>query len=196
MNTERRDRLRDAAIEVLAQFGARGLTHRAVDDAAGVPPGTAKNYFPTRDALLRAVADRCLELYRAVPRPEPGDRDGLAAMLITLLANVAGPGRSRMLAYVELRSEAARKPWLAVLLDEIAAADFDSFAQASRSAGLPVTRERATVLTLALHGAIPHLLAGGRETLAAAGLDDLDRFVADLVAAVFGDEATVATRTR
>ncbi|MFI6978510.1 hypothetical protein ACIBSV_07905 [Embleya sp. NPDC050154] len=51
------------------------------------------------------------------------------------------------------------------------------------------------MLTLALHGAIPHLPAGGREILAAAGLDDPDRFVADLVVAVFGTR-TAVTRTR
>jgi DNA-binding transcriptional regulator YbjK len=52
-----RDRLRDAAIKVLAEEGGRGLTHRAVDAAADMPPGTTKNYFPTRQSLLRAAAD-------------------------------------------------------------------------------------------------------------------------------------------
>ncbi|MFE3200547.1 hypothetical protein [Embleya sp. NPDC059237] len=67
------------------------------------------------------------------------------------------------------------------ILDSIAAADFDAFDRALRAAGLPVARETVAALTLALHGAIPHLPAGGSRTLAAAGLDDLDRFVADLL---------------
>uniref|UniRef100_UPI0004C8F72E TetR/AcrR family transcriptional regulator n=1 Tax=Streptomyces sp. NRRL S-237 TaxID=1463895 RepID=UPI0004C8F72E len=66
MNQDRRDRLRDAAIAVLAREGGRGLTHRAVDSAAAVPTGTAKNYFPSRDALLRAAAERCAEQYHAL----------------------------------------------------------------------------------------------------------------------------------
>ncbi|MFB7619748.1 TetR/AcrR family transcriptional regulator [Kitasatospora sp. NPDC056181] len=191
MNRDRRDRLRDAAIEVLAEAGGRGLTHRAVDAAAGVPAGTAKNYFPTRDALLAAVADRCAELYGEVPRPAPADRVGLAAMLRTLLENVAGPGRARMLAYLELRAEAARRPALAVVLDAVAAADFTAFEQAQRAAGLPVTPERAAAVTLALHAAVPHLLAGGPGTLAAAGLDDLGCFVRSLLDTVYGPPPAV-----
>ncbi|GAA4937830.1 hypothetical protein GCM10023334_047900 [Nonomuraea thailandensis] len=185
-NPDRRDRLRDAAIEVLAEQGGRGLTHRAVDGAAGVPPGTAKNYFPTRQALLRAIAERCVELYREIPAPAPLGREGLAGMMAALLSDVAGPGRNRMLAYLELQAEASRSPWLAPLVDTIAAADFAAFEQAQRSAGLPVTRQRAAAVTLALHAAIPHLLAGGSGTLAAAGLDDLERFAHDLLESVYG----------
>ena len=36
-NDDRRRALADAGLEVLADAGARGLTHRAVDRAAGVP---------------------------------------------------------------------------------------------------------------------------------------------------------------
>ncbi|GAA1972903.1 TetR/AcrR family transcriptional regulator [Kitasatospora viridis] len=190
MNQDRRDLLRDAAVDVLAAAGARGLTHRAVDAAADVPPGTAKNYFPTRDGLLRAIAERCVEQYHRITAElaaagPPTDRAGLATLLRALLANVAGPGRPRMLAYLELQSEAARKPWLSEILDAIAAADFAGLELAQRAAGLPVTPQRAATVTLALHAAIPHLLANGPSTLPAAGLDDLDRFVADLLDTVY-----------
>ncbi|WP_330328989.1 TetR/AcrR family transcriptional regulator [Streptomyces sp. NBC_00536] len=190
MNQDRRDLLRDAAIDVLAEAGGRGLTHRAVDAVAGVPLGTAKNYFPTRDALLRAVAERCLERYReladalAGAGPGPTDRAGLAALFAGLLRDAAGPGRPRVLAYLELRTEAARRPWLAALLDPIATADFAAHAALLRTAGLPATAERARALTLALHGAVPQLLAGAPQTLTAAGLDDLDGFARGVLDAV------------
>ena len=186
INQERRDLLRDAAIEVLATDGGRGLTHRAVDAAASLPAGTTKNYFPTRQSLLFAVAERCAELYQRLPRPQVTDRPTLAAMLSALLADVAGPGRLRLLAFVELQAEAARSPWLAGIVDTIAAADFSAFEAAQRSAGLPVTPERAAAFTLAVHAAIPHLLAGGDRTLAAAGLDDPARFARDLLDALYG----------
>ncbi|MFJ4777750.1 TetR/AcrR family transcriptional regulator [Streptomyces sp. NPDC088762] len=194
MNQDRRDRLRDAAIAVLAEAGGRGLTHRAVDAAADVPTGTAKNYFPTRDALLRAVAERCLEQYRAVAEdlagsgPGPADARQAAALLAGLLRNVAGPGRPRVLAYLELQTEATRRQWLASLLDPIAASDFAAYAHLLRSAGLPAGPDQARALTLALHGAIPHLLAGAPATLAASGLDDLDRFAQDLLGSVHPGE--------
>lgn len=182
VNQDRRDRLRDAAIAVLAEAGGRGLTHRAVDAAADVPLGTSKNYFPTRDALLRAVAGRCLELYRALADglagagPGPADRAGLAALLAGLLRDAAGAGRPRTVAYLELQAEATRRPWLAEVLDPIAAADFAAFGHLLAAAGLPSGPEHARTLTLALHGAVLHLLASGPDTLAAAGLADLDAF--------------------
>ncbi|MGW0748591.1 TetR/AcrR family transcriptional regulator [Streptomyces sp. NPDC002587] len=196
MNQDRRNQLREAAIAVLAEAGGRGLTHRAVDAAADVPTGTAKNYFPTRDALLRAVAEHCLGQYRAraaaLAGSDTGPADGagqLAALLAGLLRDAAGPGRPRTLAYLELQTEAARRPWLAELLDPIAAPDFTAHAQLLRAAGLPSGPEPARALTLALHGAIPHLLAGAPDTLAAAGLDDIDRFTGDLLAAVCARQA-------
>ncbi|WP_188189428.1 TetR/AcrR family transcriptional regulator [Nonomuraea sp. SYSU D8015] len=195
-NQDRRDQLRDAAVEVLAEQGARGLTHRAVDGAAGVPSGTAKNYFPTRQSLLQAIAERCVEIYRDLPRPAVTGRASLVAMMGALLAEVAGPGRVRLLAYLELQAEASRAPWLAAILDDVAAADFAAFEEAQRAAGLPVTPERAAAVTLAMHAAIPHLLADGPRTLAAAGLDDLDRFARDLLDAVYGRAETEPPHAR
>ncbi|MER6505994.1 hypothetical protein ABT158_04235 [Nonomuraea sp. NPDC001636] len=63
----------------------QGPDPRAIDRAAGLPEGTAKNYFATRDALLRAAAERCVERQRADLRAAPAEeiqgRDGLAAFL-------------------------------------------------------------------------------------------------------------------
>lgn len=193
VNQERRDRLRDAAIEVLAEEGGRGLTHRAVDAAATLPPGTTKNYFPTRQSLLLAAAERCAELYLELPRPRISDRATLVAMMSTLLHNVAGPGRRRMLAFRELQAEAARSPWLATIVDRITAADFTAFDDAQRAAGLPVTPERAAAFTLAVHAAIPHLLTGGQLTQAATGLDDPGRFTRDLLNALYGPDPADTT---
>ncbi|MFG2617009.1 TetR/AcrR family transcriptional regulator [Streptomyces sp. NPDC048507] len=201
VNQARKDLLRDSAITVLAEEGGRGLTHRAVDVAAGVPQGTTKNYFPARDTLLRGVAERCVEHYREATaktmdaRPEPTDREELAAMLRGRLHDVAGPGRPRMLAYMQLQAEASRKSWLAAILDQIAAADFASFEPAQRAAGLPATRQQAAIVTLALHGAILHLLADGPDTLAAAGLNDLDQFVRSLLDTVHPEDRIATPET-
>src|SRR5512146_402832 len=60
----RRELLLDAAIRVLGERGMRALTHRAVDAEAGLAAGSTVNYFPTREALLEAIADRVSALER------------------------------------------------------------------------------------------------------------------------------------
>jgi AcrR family transcriptional regulator len=55
----------DAAIAPLAEAGVHGVTHRAVERRAGLPEGTASNYFRSREALLVAVAERVGELHYA-----------------------------------------------------------------------------------------------------------------------------------
>ena len=189
-NANRRNLLRDAALEVLSAEGSRGLTHRAVDGAAGVPSGTAKNYFPTRDALLAAVAERCLELFRqagTLPTGATGPtgREDFAALLRGLLAEATGPGRRRVLAYLELHGEASRKPWLGKVLAEISAMDFATMDRLQRSAGFDVTPQRARVVTMAVHAAVVDLLAHPPGVPNGAGLDDLDAFVGGLLDVVY-----------
>jgi AcrR family transcriptional regulator len=65
MTSTRAQRIADAAIALLAERGLRGLTHRAVDEAAGLPPGSTSNHARTRAALLSAALDRLAELEAA-----------------------------------------------------------------------------------------------------------------------------------
>ena len=55
---DRRTVLLDAALELVGTQGMRGLTHRAVDAAAGVPPGSTSNHFRTREALVLGIVER------------------------------------------------------------------------------------------------------------------------------------------
>ncbi|MFE7615337.1 TetR/AcrR family transcriptional regulator [Streptomyces sp. NPDC057496] len=123
MSTDRRTALADAAIEVLADEGMRGLTHRAVDRAAGLPPGTTSAYFRTRRALLTGLVRRLVErdqeeLREAgerTPMPRtPGElADGLAAFVAERLA---GEGRRRSLARYACAVESVRHPELREIL--------------------------------------------------------------------------------
>ena len=61
---DRKETLLDAAIQVLGDRGMRGLTHRAVDAEAGVAAGSTANYFPTRESLLEAIANRVSAMER------------------------------------------------------------------------------------------------------------------------------------
>ncbi|MBM7505641.1 TetR/AcrR family transcriptional regulator [Agromyces aurantiacus] len=87
---DRRTTLADTALALVAEHGVKALTHRAVDAAAAVPPGTTSNHFRTRRALLDAVADRLeardLALWEAdADAAPPGTPDELAERLARYL---------------------------------------------------------------------------------------------------------------
>ncbi|MFI6478712.1 TetR/AcrR family transcriptional regulator [Nonomuraea sp. NPDC050663] len=124
-NPARRRALADAAIELLAASGVHGVTHRAVEKAAGLPTGTASNYFRSREALLLAAAERIVELHRAdmdqaAEHHDAAGRTSLEQQLADLIAGslhgAATRLRGRYLAIFELQLEAGRRPALAQAL--------------------------------------------------------------------------------
>src|SRR6202034_2893945 len=126
-NTRRRRTLADAAIDVLGTDGIHKLSHRTVDERAGVPAGTAANYFPRRDDLLAAAAERVAELHvaemAAADRAAiasagdasgaPAGPDALAGLIGASLHEAATRHRTRYLAAYELALESTRQPALA-----------------------------------------------------------------------------------
>lgn len=58
---DRRARIAQAAIEVVAERGIDGLTHRAVAAAAGVPLGSTTYHFQTLDDLLEVALREAAE---------------------------------------------------------------------------------------------------------------------------------------
>ena len=52
MPKDRKTLIADAAIDLLGEVGARGLTHRAVDTQAGLPAGSTSFYCRSRLDLL------------------------------------------------------------------------------------------------------------------------------------------------
>ena len=122
-NPERRRALTDAGLRVLAVSGARGLTHRAVDTEAGVPVGTASNYFRSRDALLGALGERIMERFAPDPAvvAELGSREVSRELWVDYLRYIVERTTRRpelTRALIELRLEAARRPGLAAILGE------------------------------------------------------------------------------
>jgi len=59
--TGRRVQVLDGAMEVLAQYGPRGLTYRAIDRFLNAPEGTTSNYFDRRVDIVEAVAHRIFD---------------------------------------------------------------------------------------------------------------------------------------
>ena len=55
---ERRNRIIDACLDIIAERGVAGTTHRRVAEAAGVPLGSMTYHFDGMDELLRAAFTR------------------------------------------------------------------------------------------------------------------------------------------
>ncbi|BBY83195.1 TetR family transcriptional regulator [Mycolicibacterium pulveris] len=113
---QRRRQLCDAAIRLLAEHGAKGLSHPRVDRQAGVPEGSTSYYFRTRTALVHAVAERVAELDLADLRSvTETDVDTTRQAAVSRLASVVsksltGDGLTRTKARIELLLQASRDP--------------------------------------------------------------------------------------
>ncbi|SBT40831.1 TetR/AcrR family transcriptional regulator [Micromonospora auratinigra] len=128
MPTDRFAVLTDAAINVLADLGMRGLTHRAVDARAGLPEGTTSAYFRTRKALIEAVVRRLADLDRAdlvagrlpagadTPTGTVDDLDALAGSIAAVLDHWMSTARNRTLARYACLLEATHHPELRTIL--------------------------------------------------------------------------------
>ncbi|MCX3291209.1 TetR family transcriptional regulator [Streptomyces sp. NEAU-H22] len=155
-NEQRRAALVDAAIEVLAREGARGLTFRAVDAEAAVPTGTASNYFASRDDVLTQAGARVYERLQPddamiARRQAVGhDREAYAVLMRELVGRVAG-FRTGYLALLELRLEATRRPELRKVLTERVRADVDANVAHHEASGLPGDAMAVKLLMLALN---------------------------------------------
>lgn len=155
-NTTRRAALVDAAIDVLAAQGARGLTFRAVDSAAAVPPGTASNYFASRDDLLSQAASRVYERFQpdeqtiASSLAGPMDREGVSAAMREAVHRIAGL-RSEYLALLELRLEATRRPEMQAALTRRARDDIAANVAAHQAADRPGDATSVRLLHMALN---------------------------------------------
>jgi DNA-binding transcriptional regulator YbjK len=148
--------LADAAIGLLAEEGARGLTHRAVDARAGMPPGTTSGYLRTRKALIEAVVDRLAELDgEPVPPAGAGDLDALAAGIAAMLDHQLGEGRTRSLARYACLLEATHQPEL-----RTGAASRAGARALLEAAGAPDAQRRADHLVAFLDGLLFDRLVG------------------------------------
>lgn len=116
---KRSETVADTAITLLAERGMRGLTHRAVDEAAGLPPGSTSNLARTRAALLELTLSRLteLEMKALAPAYEPASLADLPALMAEAL-RVQLDDRRRTLARYELALEATRRPELREIYDQ------------------------------------------------------------------------------
>ncbi|GGP54949.1 TetR family transcriptional regulator [Streptomyces melanogenes] len=156
----------DTAINLVATAGLRGLTHRAVDSAAGLPTGSTSYYFRTRAALIGACYQRLAELDLGdiegggALAAAPPDREAVAAVLARLLHHWLTVGRERQLARFELSLEAARNPELAPELHRAGQGARTRAAELLAALGTDRPQEAAELLAAWTDGLLYDRLAG------------------------------------
>ena len=156
-NEARRNALADAGIAVLATEGSRGLTHRAIDERAGVPIGTASNYFRTRETLIAGVFERIGA--RLAPTPEDLERRAaqepsreLFAEYLRDIVRRLSTEREVTLALFELRLESARRPDLADTVSSWLRTGFAADVAFNEAAGLPGGAREIALFHYAIDG--------------------------------------------
>jgi DNA-binding transcriptional regulator YbjK len=178
---DRRALIADAAIEVLAREGSRGLTHRAVDRLAGLPAGTTGNYHPSREALLAAAAQRITAVRQrdteALRRRRPAGQT-LGEALHALVAAALTTHRARALAVLDLMLESARRPALAEVMRADRRAQERIVAELLTGHGALASPENVTVVTGWVYGTVLSGLTPG------AAPDEAEVELADLAEAV------------
>lgn len=110
---QRRERIIDACLEVIAEHGVAGTSHRRVAAAADVPLGSMTYHFDGMDALLRAAFTRFADSVSAAIQHRMAEADSLDSAIDAITAHIErdliGSPRELVLTH-ELYTLAAREP--------------------------------------------------------------------------------------
>ncbi|MFE5298436.1 TetR/AcrR family transcriptional regulator [Streptomyces sp. NPDC056632] len=161
----RADRIGDAALDLLVERGMRGLTHRAVDERAGLPQGSTSNHARTRQALLETAVRRQVQHEAAVLAPHelpPADAgpEALTDALALALHRYLTDHRALLVSRYELALEATRRPELRAFFDSAGAVFHGPLIAMMREAGSPAPERHALSLIAWCEGLMFSCAAG------------------------------------
>ena len=163
LGEDRQDAIADAAIHLVATRGLRGLTHRAVDAEAGLPPGSTSYYLRTRNALLTACVQRMLNRDLTATTPSP---DGpLEEFLVMMVVGLAHERADDLAARYELSLEARRQPELQDAIIQGGRQLRDGLAGMLAALGIPDAAEVTWPVAAMMDGLLYDRLAGAGTTL-------------------------------
>lgn len=157
----RKEKAADAAIEVIATEGMRGLTHRAVDARAGLPDGSTSSCFRTRLALQCGVLDRMVEhqgemlaRWPAVSwRGEtPEERAAAVERVADLLEWLLGEARAQTQVRLEMYLDAVRRPELHPYMEKASGRFLDFAVTSLREGGVADAEHRGRLILAQIDG--------------------------------------------
>ncbi|MET9433086.1 TetR family transcriptional regulator [Streptomyces sp. NPDC006551] len=155
----------DAALELLVERGMRGLTHRAVDEKAGLPQGSTSNHARTRQALLETAVRRQVQLEAGVLTPHEmpaagADADALVDALSLALHRYLTDHRALLVSRYELALEATRRPELRRFFDSAGSVFHGPLIAMMGNAGSPEPERHALSLIAWCEGLMFSCAAG------------------------------------
>ncbi|UGT59235.1 TetR/AcrR family transcriptional regulator [Nocardia asteroides] len=156
-SADRRARIAEAALRVLGEQGPRKLTHRNVDAAAELPPGSVNYHAPNRLRLLQMAADELFaQDMRIAARHfwEPHPR-ALFAVAVAVITEMTAPeARYRVVARHHLLAEARTDEELSRHFDDNRAAFVSLVRQGLADSGLEMTTSAAELCVITLDGLV------------------------------------------
>jgi DNA-binding transcriptional regulator YbjK len=199
MQSPRAELIAETAITLLAERGMRGLTHRAVDEAAGLPAGSTSNLARTRAALLELTLTRLSELedqhfaMAGVPAPSTTEITDVAAavhagqvalMIAGVLHEQIYSDRRRMIARYELALEATRRPELRVIYDRAGRPFHEAATALMELAGSSAPARHGNELVAFCEGVMFDAIVGAGDE---PSLSDLQAAAADMLRGLLGE---------
>ncbi|GLW49983.1 hypothetical protein Stsp02_56440 [Streptomyces sp. NBRC 14336] len=186
----RADLVADTALALLAERGMRGLTHRAVDEAAALPQGSTSNVARTRQALLelavRRLAEREARVLSLEEMPDPrGGRDSLVDGLALATHRSLTRNRELTLARYELALEATRRPELRAYFDATGARFRDQLGALVTAMG-STAPERHVLSLVAWADGLMFSCVAGSFNAEPPGLEEVRAGLSELLDGMFG----------
>ncbi|RSN40429.1 TetR/AcrR family transcriptional regulator [Actinomadura sp. WAC 06369] len=184
----------DAAAGVLAESGYEAATTNRIAAAAGISPGSLYQFFPNKEAIARALADRFAAGMGGAHRSAFEAADPAAVPLAELIDgivdplmafNLANPGFKALFARPDMPAElsAATRPIQDAVLGRVAGI------LAARAPGLPEDdRTRGARVLIQVFKALVPLVAE------AASQDERDALMAELKRVLAGYMTTLEAR--
>ncbi|CAM5605798.1 TetR/AcrR family transcriptional regulator [Streptomyces pilosus] len=188
----RADLVADTALALLAERGMRGLTHRAVDEAAGLPQGSTSNLARTRQALLelavRRLAEREARVLALHEMPDPrAGADSLVDALALAAHRALTGNRELTLARYELALEATRRPGLRAYFDAAGARFRDQLTALVTGLG-STDPERHSLSLIAWADGLMFSCVAGSFSARVPGLAEVRADLEELLAGMLGAE--------
>lgn len=119
VDPDRKQRIINATLDVIVEYGVQGTTHRRVAKAAGVPLGSMTYHFNGMDDLLhlafkQVAQNSSSEFVGRLAKAEDCE-EAIQAIVDIIAGNIWSTPRTLLLSY-ELYAFAARKPELAAIM--------------------------------------------------------------------------------